>query len=210
MSHWNAAKRVLRYLKGTRDMGPVYRQQSPDIHAFVGFKYSGPKDNKEVINRRIVAFTDADFGGTPADRRSTSGYINMLCGSVISWFSKIQPTVALSTLEAEYMAMSSGCQDVIWARQLLNGIKEHQDSATIIYGDNQGCLAMATSSKLSNQVKHIDIRHHFLREKIESKVIAVKYCSTKVMLADILTKSVSRDQFVVLRHGLGLRSLSDL
>jgi hypothetical protein len=114
-SHYTAAKRVLRYLKSTQDLALTYHRGS-NVHGhFSQTLYNGPSPD-QVKDRKITCYSYADFGGTKMDRRSTTEYVNLFAGAAISWKSQLQPTVALSTLEAEYMAMSKEAQEVIWLR----------------------------------------------------------------------------------------------
>jgi hypothetical protein len=103
--HYIAEKRVLRYLKGTKNLGLHYRTSQVDLQAFTHTHYRGPNHATSAIPT-ARSYSDADFGGTKLDRRSTSGYVNMYSGAAITSKSQLQPTIALSTLEAEYMAMS--------------------------------------------------------------------------------------------------------
>lgn len=178
--HWMAAKRVMRYLKGTRDLGIKY----------------GVSDGDSLI---LEGYCDADWGNDKDTRRSTTGYVFQLAGGSISWASKLQPTVALSSTEAEYMALSAGVQEALYLRQLLEDLGYQQKSATVIREDNQGCIALAGNPIHHRRTKHIDIRYHFVRERIESGEIKVEYVPTEHQLADLLTKALPRDRMVDLR-----------
>ncbi|KAG5728177.1 hypothetical protein E4T56_gene19310 [Termitomyces sp. T112] len=169
--HLEAAKRILRYLRGTADMALVFGR-------------SGNIDS----------------------RRSIGGFISNVAGGSISWSAKKQPTVALSTVEAEYMAASNATKEAIWLRVLLEDLGYPQLHATVIHADNQGCIALARNPVAHSRAKHIDIRHHFLRERDETKEIELRYCSTKDMLADIFTKSLPREAFEKFRDALGVTS----
>lgn len=177
--HWMAAKRVLRYLKGTRDMGIVYglTDDSLELHGYC----------------------DADWGGDRDTRRSTTAYVFMLAGGAVSWGSKLQPTVALSSAEAEYMAACSAVQEAVYMRRLLSGLGYQGDVPTIIYEDNQGCIALSENPVLHKRTKHIDIRYHFTREKVESGEVVLEYIPTEHQLADLLTKALLRHRVTSLR-----------
>jgi len=204
-THWTAAKRVLRYLKRTQDYGLFYHISNLSALSFAQQKYNGPK-SEEVENRKIKSFSDADFGGTKLDRRSVSGNVNLFAGAAISWRSQVQPTVALSTLEAEYMAMSKAAQEVIWLKLLFTEIGILlPGTAVTINGDNQGCLSTVVNHKITHQVKHIDIRHHFIRERVESGDINVEHVPTSEMVADVLTKPLIGDTFKKFRTGMGIQ-----
>ena len=205
-SHWKAAKKVLRYLKGTKDMGINYSKSGTALpETYCQYRYNGPKSD-EVVGREITCFADADFGGSKLDRRSNSGNVNMYAGGPISWFSKVQPTVALSTLEAEYMSMSRAAQEIIWLRLLLKEMNiDNCAQPTTLIGDNQGCLSTVINDKITQNVKHIDIRHHFLRERVRSGELSVAHCSSNEMLADILTKPLNNIKFVSIRDKMGIQ-----
>lgn len=182
--HLTAAKRVLRYLKGTQDMCIMY---SP-------------------TEEYLCGYSDANWAGDLDDRRSTTGNLFMLANGPVSWLSKKQATVALSTSEAEYIALSSATQEVVWLRRLLCDVSELDQGPTVIYEDNQGTIALAKNPVSHSRTKHIDIRHHFIREATESEIIIVEYCPTKEMLADMLTKPLHRAAFDYLRLKMGLMS----
>jgi transposase InsO family protein len=174
--HWAAVKRILRYLRGTMDVGLLFN----------------PRDVS------LTGFCDADWAGDLDNRRSTTGYLFMIGGVPVSWKSKRQQTVALSTAEAEYMALSDASREATWLRRILLNFDCEQSIPTIIFDDNQGCIALAKNPVEHERTKHIDIRHHFIREMVESQVIDVQYVCSEEMLADLLTKGVSRDRHVKL------------
>lgn len=161
-------KRVLRYLCGTINTGIIL---------------GGPA----LTNLDIYA--DADWGSDPKDRRSTTSYVAML-GGPISWRTKRQPTVALSTVEAEYMALSEATQEAVRLRTLLQEAEHPSYGPANIHQDNQGTIALAENLTTSRRTKHIDIRHHFVREQITTGAIKLIFCPTERMIADILTKPV--------------------
>ncbi|KAJ8575401.1 hypothetical protein ON010_g3812 [Phytophthora cinnamomi] len=168
--HWKAAVRVLRYLKSTRDVGIVYN------------------GNEEKIV--VEAYTDADWGSNLDDRRSVSGTMVMISGAPMVFKSKYQRTVALSSAEAEYMALGLCTQDVLWARAMLKDLGHEQVGATQVWEDNQGAIALASNAGYNARTNHVDIKHHFVRENVARGVIAVDYVPTKDQLADMLTKAV--------------------
>ena len=184
--HWAAVKRILRYLKGTIEMSLRLKPESTEV----------------------TGFCDADWAGDIDTRRSTTGYIFKFGGSPICWKSKRQPTVALSTAEAEYMSLAHAAQTAIWLRRFLNDIGIVQKSATKIFEDNQGCIAMAKNPVNHERTKHIDIKYHFVRELVTSGVIEISYLETEEMEADILTKGMTRDRHVKLCCAIGLQNLS--
>ena len=180
-SHWVAAKRVLRYLKGTMNYGLLY---------------SGDSD--------VLAYSDADWVGDVDDRKSTSGYMFQIAGGPVSWKSRKQDTVALSTAEAEYVALSSAAQECIWLQRLLCELGKPLGGPTVILEDNQSSIAMARNPQFHGRAKHIDIKHHFVRERVSDGSIELKYCPTNEMVADILTKGLAHQQFSFLREKAGI------
>lgn len=163
--HWQCAKRVLRYLKGTKNYSMKFCND----------------------NSSIVGFADADWGSDRLDRKSFSGYVFKFCGGSISWKSCKQRTVALSTTEAEYMALSDATKEAIYLRNLLFELTGRLDCIEI-YNDNQSAQKLANNPVFHDRSKHIDIRYHFLRDAVLENKISLKYLSTEEMVADILTK----------------------
>jgi hypothetical protein len=172
--HLAMAKRLLRYLKGKPD---------------VTIKY--PRGEGTAT---IVGYSDADWGGSD-DRKSTTGYIFTINGAPISWTSKRQPTVALSSTEAEYMALTQAAKEATWLRRLLSDLGHPQENATVINEDNQGAIQLARNPVHHQRTKHIDIQHHYIRERVESGCIQLDYCHTQKQLADILTKPLVYEKF---------------
>ena len=158
-------------------------------------------DTIEAINN-----TDADWAGDIDSRKSRTGYLFKLGDGPISWQSKKQPTVALSTTEAEYLSLSAGLQEALWLRQLLDELGYAQSEPTVMHQDNTGCIELTKSNKNHSRAKHIDIRHHFIKENI-GNTINMSWCSTQLMVADILTKPLPIPTFVKLRTLLNLESL---
>jgi hypothetical protein len=144
---------------------------------------------------KLLSYSDSDWAGDLDERKSRSGYLVLLNCSAIIWSSKLQISVALSSTEAEYIALSLAARDVIWMRNLLSEIGFPQDSATPIFEDNQSCIKIAISNKQLPGTKHIDIRHHFIRQRIVSEEIELQNINTKNMVADCLTKALSVDLF---------------
>jgi hypothetical protein len=184
--HWAAVKRILRYLRGTIEMSLLVKPESSEV----------------------IGYCDADWAGDIDSRRSTTGYIFKFGGSPVCWKSKRQPTVALSTAEAEYMSMTHAAQTAIWLRRWLKDLGFVQRSGTKIYEDNQGCIAMAKNPVNHERTKHIDIKYHFVRELVAAGVIKIIYLETEEMQADILTKGMARDRHVKLCLAIGLQNLN--
>lgn len=168
--HWRAVLMILRYLQGTIRM----RIQ-------LGGKPKYPE---------LRAYVDSDWAGDKT-RKSRTGFVIFLNGSPVIWSSKLQKCVALSSTEAEYVAVTAAARYVIWTRQLLEELGFEQQAATSVCEDNKGCIDIAVSSKAHPAVKHIDIRHHFIRERVqEIKDIKLEKVGTDVMVADLFTKQL--------------------
>jgi hypothetical protein len=137
-----------------------------------------------------LGFCDADYAGDVDTRRSTTGYVFTLYGGAISWQSKRQPTVAVSTSEAEYMAAAAAVKEALWLGKLMCDLGMPQ-SAMRILGDNQAALKLLRNPITSLRSKHIDIVHHFARERVLRGEILFGYISTSEQMADVLTKPLS-------------------
>jgi len=184
-AHWIAVKRVLRYLKGTLDWA---------LH--LGGDPAG--------GVRLHGYCDSDWAGDVDDRRSTTGFYFSLGSGSITWSSKRQATVALSSTEAEYVAASTAARELIWLRCLLAEVGLIQTVPTVILGDNQGCIALTKNPVLHARSKHIEIHHHFIREQVAKGNAVLEYCNTGQMWADVLTKAVSRDKHNRCAEAMGL------
>ena len=175
---WTEAKRVVRYLKGTKD----YTLQLGQRHGHKG----------------LVGYADADWAEDTSDRKSNSGYVFQLHGSTISWGCRKQTCVSLSSTEAEYIALAEATQEGIWLRRLIedfNGKK--MEEKIVIYEDNQSCIKLIDNKKFSNRTKHIDTKFHFIRDLKEKGIIGYEYCPTNEMTADMLTKPLKN---IKLKH----------
>ncbi len=168
--HQAAATILLRYVKGTQQLGITF----------------GTSDLS------LTGYSDSDWAADVDTRRSTTGYIFMLAGGPISWKSKSQPTVALSSTEAEYMALTASAQEAISLKALCADFSIHSDAPVLIYGDNQGSLAMAQNPTMHQTAKHISIKQHFIREKVSAGDVRLEYIPTRSMLADALTKPLAK------------------
>lgn len=168
--NWKQAKRVLRYLKGTAEMGLVFK-----------------KSEKMEWN----GYVDADWGGDERDRKSYTGFIFKLGNNVIEWESRKQKTVALSSTEAEYMAISEASKQAIFLKNLYSEIFS-DDLNTIIFNDNQSAKKLTENSLSNNRTKHIDIRYHFIKDVIKQGILSIEYMPTDEMPADLLTKPLCK------------------
>ena len=187
--HYAALKRLFRYLKGTSDYGLAI-------------------DTQNQLDTLIV-YTDANWG-RDNDRSSTGGYVFMFAGTAISWKSKRQATVALSSCEAEYIAESEAAKEAIWLQRLLGQLRvDRTQSSTpelvTIFGDNRGALALAKNQMYHARTKHVDIRYHFVREKVEEQLVKMEWIAGGLNPADGLTKPLGKTKFESFRRMLGLR-----
>jgi hypothetical protein len=178
--HLTAAKRILRYLKGTLHLGLSFRP--------------GPLT--------LSAFTDADWAGDPDDRRSTSGLLVYLGPNPITWSAKKQLTVSRSSTESEYRALALASAEVCWLRTLLKDLGVFISEAPILWCDNISALAIASNPVFHARTKHIEVDFHFVRERVLRKDLTVKFVSTLDQLADIFTKSLPTHRFLDLRSNL--------
>jgi hypothetical protein len=150
------------------------------------------------------------------DRRSITGYVNFMSGGPVTWQSKNQTSVALSTMEAEYMALAAETQEAIWLRMVLEELGVQMAGPVVIREDNKACQMFADHAGNFSRTKHIDVRYHFVRERVERGDIRVDYVSTDEQVADIFTKALPREPFkkhrarlVVSRSSLNIHSVSE-
>ena len=172
-AHWKACKHLCRYLQGTKDMKLTY----------------GPDANSSEL---FTTFSDADHGGEEDSRRSTSGMVVKMGTGAVSWASRLQSVVTLSTTEAEYISACSAGQEIIWLRNLFTEFGYKFNAPSTLYVDNQSALAIAKNPEHHGRMKHLDLRHYWLRDVVEAGVIDVRYLPTAQMPADIMTKALGR------------------
>ena len=127
----------------------------------------------------------------------------------MSWRSRKQTCVALSSAEAEYVALASATQEATWIRQLLQDLHQQQIDPTVTQEDNQAAIVFTQNPQSHAKMKHIDIRYHFVREKVQDNTVQLHYCPTSDMVADVLTKGLSSEKFSRLRQLSGVRDMSD-
>jgi hypothetical protein len=194
--HWGAAKNGLRYLKGTKDFS-----------LRLGLKKTHNNCNIEVKEMSLRGLSDADFANSIDDRRSIGGILVQLWDSPIAWTSKIQPTIALSTTEAEYMAICKLTQELFYFRNLCKEMNLHIKEPITMLEDNNSCIKIAQNDEFHQRTKHIDLRYHFIRDAIEKKIVHIKRVDSKENIADIFTKPLARIRFEKLRNLLNIRSI---
>ena len=187
-THFSAAKRILRYLKGSLDFGLIFRGNKND-----SFKLFG--------------YSDADWAGNSNDRKSIGGYCFYLDNSLISHMSKKQKTVALSTAESETHAAVQATKEAIWLRNILKELSIKQLQPTVINCDNQAAIALSRNPEFHSRSKHVDIQYHFLRQHVDMKTVDLEYIGSEDMAADGLTKALSRckhNRFCEFMQGKGI------
>jgi hypothetical protein len=181
-----AAKRIMRYMRATTDYGLQYTADSDSMSSDV----------------TVSAYCDADWGGDLDDRKSTTGFCVFINGNIVSWATKKQPTVALSSAEAELMAIVEVVKEVMWYLHVLTEMKRKVRKPIIINVDNQSSMKISENDTEHDRSKHIDIKHHFVREQIKSGIIKLQWVSTTEQLADIFTKPLGTLPFTTLRDRL--------
>src|SRR5258708_36659895 len=185
--HAWALNRVFRYLQGTKNCALTFQR--------------GMKDG--LI---LKGYADADWVSDKNDRKLTSGYIFMLGGGIMSWSSKKQSAVALSSTEAEYIARGHAAKEAVWLRRLLSKLKQDTTEPTTIHINNQLSIALVHNPEFQNITKHVDIWHHFLREKVKDGEISLEYLPTNEQPADLLTKGLGHKKHETFTKMIGLHS----
>lgn len=187
--HLQAAKRVFRYLKGTLDFGVFYKKGG---------------------NKELIAYTDSDYAGDLEDRKSTSGYVFLMSSGAVSWSSKKQPIVTLSTTEAEFIAAASCACQAVWLRRVLDKLGHIQSKSTTVFCDNRSAIKLSKNPVMHGRSKHIDVRFHFLRELTKDGTLNLLHCNTQEQVADVMTKPLKLDMFLKMRRLLGECSEQDI
>lgn len=174
-----AVKRILRYLKG---------------HPIAALKFN-KSENPDLAQVQLIGYSDASWGNDYATARSMSGYVFLINGAPVSWKSKLQPVTALSSTEAEYVALSAAAMEATWIRMFLEELGFAQEEPTTIHIDNQSAIAIAENPIHHARTKHINIKIHHVRDLIQDGTIRLQWCPTGDMVADIFTKPLGRVLF---------------
>ncbi|BAU02899.1 hypothetical protein VIGAN_11249500 [Vigna angularis var. angularis] len=182
-SHWKALKRILRYVKGTMSFGLLYTNSD---------------------HYRLSGYSDSDWCGDIDDRKSTTGYVFFMGDTAFTWLSKKQPIVTLSTCEAEYVAASWSVRHAIWLRNLLQSLEIMQEEKVLIRVDNRSAIELAKNPVNHERSKHIDVRFHFIREKLKEGSVELEHVESKKQIADIFTKPLPTRSFQDLRKLIGM------
>ena len=180
-AHWEAVKQVIRYLKATKDAKLTLGSTDAGLEAYV----------------------DSDWASQP-HRHSISGYVVLLNGGPVAWSARKQPLIALSTAEAEYIALTSVAREVLYLQLLIGELYDPIDEPTPVNCDNQAAIALATNNKFQSRTKHIDLRYHFVRAHVRNGVFDLRYCPTDENIADAFTKALARPRFQNLRLKMSL------
>lgn len=170
VAHLCAIKRVLRYLKGTKQYGLFFPAGQRDF--------------------QLRGYADSDHAGDTEDRKSTGGSIFFLGGAPITWRSKKQAVVALSSTESEYVSLGKAAQEAVYLRNLLIELHVMPADAppVVLFEDNQAAIAICCNQQYHGRLKHVDVQYHFIRDCVRRGVVKVQYCPTSDMIADIMTK----------------------
>jgi hypothetical protein len=186
VEHWKQIKHALRYVKATMDYSLCFNGQ----------------------NLQLQGYTDADWQGDLDHRKSTSGYLFTLAGGAISWCSKKQDSVALSSMEAEYIAASEAVKEAVWLKEFLSSLKivDSVNKPVTVYCDNQAALKVSRDPRFHSKSKHIEGRYHYIRDVINRlKLVCLEFLPSVDMVADPLTKSLSQVVFGKHVKAMGLR-----
>jgi histone deacetylase 1/2 len=188
-SHWQALKRVLRYLKGTLHHGLLLNKQS---------------------SLDLNAFSDSDWGGIHDGGRSTTGYILYLGSNIISWRSSRQKTVSRSSTEAEYKALANAAAEISWVKNLLQELGLRTTRTPSLFCDNTGATYLCANPVYHSRMKHVALDYHFVREQVNAGHLKVFHISSKEQLADVLTKPLPRSPFLSFRSKIGVSNGSSI
>lgn len=183
--HVTSVKRIFKYLSGTINDG-IFFENNSDIN--------------------LKCYTDSDYAGDRENRHSTSGYVVTFAGGPISWFSRKQSIVALSTTEAEYVAACEGVKELKWLQRLLDELSTSDEiSMPKMYLDNQSAMKLIKNPQFHKRTKHIEVKYHYIREVYESKFFELLYVPTTEQLADIFTKPLKKQRFSDIKNNLNIK-----
>lgn len=182
-SHFKAAKRVLRYVKGTLSFGVKFSQ---------------------TPNFELQGYSDSDWAGSIDDMKSTSGFCFNFGSGIFTWSSKKQEIVAQSTAEAEFISATTAVNHALWLRKILSDLHLEQKASTEVMVDNQAAIAISNNPVFHGKTKHFSIKLFFIRDVQKGGAVRLKYCKTEDQLADIFTKPLAKGRFEDLRERLGI------
>jgi len=179
--HWEAVKWILRYLRGTSKVCLSFG--------------SGPA--------ALTAYTDADMARDIDTRKSTSGFVLTFAGGVVSWQSRLQKCVSLSTTEAEYIATTEACKEMLWMKRFIEELGLEQENY-VIFCDSQSVIHLSKNPSLHSKSKHIDVRYHWIRDVLEKKLLELEKIHTDDNVADMLTKPLAKERHGICRQLAGM------
>eukprot|EP00963_Diacronema_lutheri_P005897 scaffold470_cov465-Pavlova_lutheri.AAC.1 len=188
--HWKAMRNTLKYLNGTRNLQLTYQGTSQNLPDCI----------------QITVYSDADYAGESDTRRSRTGYAILIMGGLVAWQSKLQPTISLSTTEAEYQAATAAVKEALWMKNFIDQLLNPEKVEIVVKVDNQSALRLLKNPQSVSRAKHIDVQHHFLRERAIREEVDFRYCPTEKMWADYLTKRLPKEKFKTCISKLGMYS----
>lgn len=196
-NHWSAVKRLLRYLKGTSELGLLIRHTSgSSLQAFTDV-------NWQINNiSSVQAYSDSDWAGCPVDRRSTGGFAIYLGSNLVSWSARKQRTVSRSSTESEYKALANTVAELIWLKSLLHELGISPKSPPTLWCDNLGATYLSANPIFRARTKHVEVDFHFVREQVAQGQLKIQFISTKDQIADVFTKPLPSQRFMFLRSKL--------
>jgi hypothetical protein len=193
LEHYGSLKQILRYLVGTRDYGITYRKsngQNNDSNLFHGLARNyGPANNGK--DNLFHGFADAAFANTD-DYKSTTGYVFLVSEGAMTWKSKRQTIIVMSSTESEYITLSEAGREAFWLRNLYDKLGFPQMGPKVIKSDNEGSVILSHNPQFHAQTKHIEICHHWVRDLVNDKILDVQSCHNLEQTADILTKPLPK------------------
>ena len=189
--HFKALNQIWQYIRST---------------IFLGILYSFKNAENSNSEPELIGYVDSDWGGDFSTRKSTTGYLFLFGNSPVSWSSRLQKTVALSSCKAEYIALKEASKELIWLQSLFNQLNIKYN-ANLIYCDNKSTIDLSKNSEHYARTKHIDIQYHFIRDCIKNNIFKLLYINTKDQLADALTKTLDINSFELFIKRINLQSL---
>ncbi|KAJ9553489.1 hypothetical protein OSB04_017534 [Centaurea solstitialis] len=191
-NHWTAVKHILRYLQGTADYGlRILHDSGTILHAYTDSAYNS-----------LTGFSDADWAGCPDDRRSTGGYAIYLGSNLVSWSARKQRTVSRSSTESEYKALADTVAELTWLQTLLRELRVPVQSIPTLWCDNLGATYLSANPVFHARTKHVEVDFHFVREMVAQRKLSIQFISTDDQIADVFTKPLPSQRFLLLRSKL--------
>lgn len=187
--HQQAVKKIMRYLKGTIEVGIMYSRKG---------------------DLELKGYVDSDYAGDIDDRKSTGVFVFLLGSGAISWSSKKQAVVTLLTTKVEFISATTGGCQAVWLRCILEKIGEEQRKSSPIMCYNSSTIKVSRNPILHGKCKHIDVRYHFLRDLVKEDVINLVFCGTERQIANIMTKPLKRKDFTQFREWLGMKTAEEV